>query len=283
MSQRETLSEHRSCVYLGWGFREGEFFMELRNLRQGPRWIAALALLWNTGCAPQKVAFEPGPLNNEKNNCSTDLGKTTVLTKMLFIIDMSGSNEGTENCTLGSGCTDPSKKMRFGSVDAFFDDYASRSNFKWNFNIFQGTTAMNLVNGFGDAAAMQSGINTFLAKKDEGNTPYLAALNLAEQTIAADPDLLSAKKPQYLIVFMSDGQPTDATGEMLENEVDRIVNLSPGRITFNTVYYGTGAATEAGLLETLAQKGNGHFLNTNTNPTGLDFAIKDVINVPCPN
>lgn len=251
-------------------------------MRQELRWIAALALVWNSGCSPQKVLFEPGPLNNEKNNCSSDLGKTSVLTKMLFIIDMSGSNEGTVGCSLGSGCTDPAKKMRYGSVDAFFDDYATRTNFNWNFNIFQGTTAMNLVNGFGDANAMQNGINAFLNKTDEGNTPYLAALNLAEQTIAADPDLNSAKKPQYLIVFMSDGQPTDATAETLENEVERIVDLSPGRVTFNTVYYGTGAATEAGLLESLAQKGNGHFLNTNTNPTGLDFAIKDVINVPCP-
>lgn len=201
---------------------------------------------------------------------------------MLFIVDTSGSNQGSSGCKLGSSCTDPGKQMRSGSIDKFFDDYGSRSNFQWNVEYFQDTYANSLINGFGNGSAMQAAMSQFMTIKDQGQTPYLAALSLAENTIKNDPDLNSSLDPQYLIVFMSDGQPTDTDATGAVNEVRDIVGLSPGKITFNTVYYGAGAATEAGLVQSMAQAGNGHFLNTNTNPTGLDFEIQDVINVPCP-
>jgi hypothetical protein len=84
------------------------------------------------------------------------------------------------------------------------------------------------------------------------------------------------------VVFMSDGQPTDSNTTALTSEVQSIVNLLPGKITFNTVYYGNNDAMAAGLLQNMAQVGGGNFLNTATNPMGLDFAISDLIVVPCP-
>jgi len=172
--------------------------------------------------------------------------------------------------------------MRYGSMDKFLQDYGSHANFSWGFDVFADTSATAMVNGFGGAPIMQSALNSFYNTPDGGQTPYMAALNLAESTIQNDPDLHSSLNPQYLIVFMSDGQPTDSTAAQLTSKVSEMVSLSPGKITFNTVYYGPGVATEAGLLQSLAQTGNGHFLNTNTNPSGLDFSIQDVVAVPCP-
>src|SRR5665213_2237055 len=132
---------------------------------------------------------------------------------------------------------------------------------------------------------MQTALNTFMTMVDTDNTPYMAALNTATMDIANDPDLHSTSHPQYIVVFMSDGQPDGAgdTPDAITAQVKTLVNLLPGKITFNTVYYGNGDAMAAGILQGMAQNGNGNFLNTSLNPTGLDFKISDLVNVPCPS
>src|SRR5690242_19480894 len=110
----------------------------------------------------------------------------------------------------------------------------------------------------------------------------MAGLLLATQAIQNDPDLHSKKNPQYIIVFMSDGQP-DASYPVptILAQVGTMVKLLPGKISFNGIYYGDGDATAAGIIQSMAQTGHGNFLNTFTNPTGLDFQISDLIRVPC--
>ena len=283
-------------------------------------WIVLVALTGATACT-QKVAFSPSGADKSANSaagvgtggtapgttgtgggsggtpssggpgtCTGNIGSTTELTKMLFIIDMSGSNELAPGCTIGTNCTDPDKKMRDGSMQKFLNDYGVKSNFDWSFEVFNGTTATPMITNsggspiFSTASAMQSALNNFMTMTDTDNTPYLAALQTATTTIANDPDLHSNNNPQYIVVFMSDGQPdgTGDTASAITAQISSIVALHPGKITFNTVYYGTGDATAAGLLQTMAQTGNGNFLNTSANPSGLDFQISDLINVPCP-
>jgi hypothetical protein len=266
--------------------------------------MSAIILMGMTACS--KVNFSPGNVPTDSSTqlgtspgtggggagggtCDSNLGTTKELTKMLFIVDMSGSNMGSPDCTLGSNCTDANKKMRAGSITRFFTHYGNRSNFNWAFETFQGSSANALIsNGMGastfsNADAMQNAIATFKTEADSGGTPYMAALNLATQTIANDPDLNAGTEPQYIVVFMSDGQPDagDAASTIL-NQVNTIVGMRPGKITFNTVYYGTGDATAAGLLQSMSQVGHGNFLNTTVNPTGLDFEIDDLVQVPCP-
>ena len=221
--------------------------------------------------------------------CSTTLGTTTVPTKMLFITDMSGSNQSAPGCTLGSNCTDEGKKMRAGSIQQFFTDYKARSNFSWGFDIFQGSTSSALINSgaptspiFSTAPAMQSAITTFKNMSDSGATPYMAALKLGTTLIANDPDLNPASLAQYIIVFMSDGMPNGSgdTAVNIVNQVKAIMALAPGRVSFNAVYYGPVNKTASDLLQSMATSGNGNFLNTNTNPTGLSFSISDLVNVP---
>jgi hypothetical protein len=231
----------------------------------------------------------PGGSGPGGGQCDSNLGTTKELTKMLFIVDMSGSNEGSAGCTLGSNCTDAGKVMRAGSISRFFTHYGNRSNFNWSFETFQGTGANALISSaagmptFSDATSMQNAIITFKSEPDSGGTPYMAALNLATTTIANDPDLNAGTNPQYIVVFMSDGQPDAGdTASTILSQVQTIVGMRPGKITFNTVYYGTGDATAAGLLQSMSQVGKGNFLNTSVNPTGLDFEIDDLVQVPCP-
>lgn len=221
--------------------------------------------------------------------CSTSLSTTTVPTKMLFVIDMSGSNESAPGCALGPSCTDEAKKMRAGSIQTFLNEYGSRGNFAWAFNIFKGTTSTALINNglptspiFSHANAMQTAITNFKGLPDSDLTPYMAALKLATTVISNDPDLKSPLNPQYIVVFMSDGQP-NGTGDTPSNilaQIKTITDLSPGRVSFNAVYYGPSNKTASDLIQQMATNGKGNFLNTNTNPTGLSFSISDLVSVP---
>lgn len=227
---------------------------------------------------------------NHAPTCTTTLETTTIPTKMLFIVDTSGSNQSSSNCTrTETSCTDRNKVMRAGSIQTFFNRYGSITHFNWGFLTFQGTSATALINNgnvnspkFSNAAAMQSAINYFKNNiRDTDSTPYGAALNMANLAITTDPDRNSASQPQYIVVFMSDGMPTDVTSTTsLNNRVRDLVGLLPGRISFNTIYYGGNNQQAADLMQGMANTGSGKFLNTNTNPTGLDFEIRNVINVP---
>lgn len=239
----------------------------------------------STGGGPGGGGTGPGT----GSQCDTNIGTTKELTKMLFIVDMSGSNQGSAGCTLGANCTDANKTMRAGSISRFFTHYGNRPNFQWSFEAFAGVDATPFITDssglpdFSNADAMSNAITAFKNSTDVGGTPYMAALNVATRTIANDPDLLSGQNPQYIVVFMSDGQPDSSdSASAIINQVNTIVGLRPGKVTFNTVYYGTGDATAAGLLQSMAKTGHGNFLNTVVNPTGLDFEIDDLIAIPCP-
>src|SRR4051812_27755046 len=82
-----------------------------------------------------------GPGGPGGTTCSGSLGTTHVLTKMLFIVDQSGSNQSAAGCTVSATCTDPGKRMRGGSIQSFFNDYGSKTNFQWSFDVFSGTTS----------------------------------------------------------------------------------------------------------------------------------------------
>ncbi len=249
-------------------------------------------LLCFTACS--HVNFVPPDGVIKSTSCSGNLTTTKVQTKILFVLDMSGTNQSDVGCILGPNCTDPEKTMRAGSIQKFVADYGSHSNFTWGLETFQGTSAVALTRsgsgtfaGFSQLSGFETAIAQFKNMIDAGDTPYLSALDLAASLIAQDPDLHSATKPQYLVVFMSDGQPygdpTNAgTEETILSELQYLMSLEPGRITLNTVYYGVNDMAASGLLSKMAKSGDGNFLDTTTNPSGLDFQISDLINVPCP-
>ena len=247
------------------------------------------------GCS--QVGFNPTSLSGATaasstsgSTCNNNLGTTKIPTKMIFVVDMSGSNQSAPGCSVSSTCTDPGKAIRGGSIQKFLNDYGSHTNFGWAFDVFFGTSSTALTGDgsstapiFVNAAAMQSSINTFMGMTDQGDTPYLAALANVQATIANDPDLNSSSNPQYVVVFMSDGQPdADESLSNILSAVSGIVALAPKRVTFNSIYYGTSDPIASSNLQQMATTGNGNFLDTNSNPTGLDFSIGDLITLPCP-
>jgi Mg-chelatase subunit ChlD len=240
---------------------------------------------FSSGANSESSNDASGGIVHQPNSCHTQLLQTTIPLKLLFVVDMSGSNFSNPG-------SDPNKVMRAGSIQQFFNDYNAKTNFSWGFIGFQGSSAEALItNGSvssprisSDKNDMQSAIDNFKGQADSGNTPYKAALNMAKQVISADGASASANT-KYVVVFLSDGMPTDypntSTGDsQINSDVQSLVNLIPGRVSFNTIYYGPDDPSASGRLKNMATAGGGEFLDTNANATGKSFYISDVIKIP---
>ena len=110
-----------------------------------------------------------------------------------------------------------------------------------------------------------------------GGTPYRAPLNQTLATIESDitADPVGARRTRYVIIFLSDGQPTDGsdTDGTALGAVDQLIALKSkaGDVTVNTVVLG---GSGAGLLMQMAQRGNGIFKSFPNGDT-LDFSDFD--------
>ena len=212
-------------------------------------------------------------------------------TKILFVTDMSGSNvDRTVNYINGqvveTDPTDPVKEFRYNAISDFVNTFRSKSNFDWGFITFQGTTASSAMSGFTDVNQMNSVLGNFRNQRDEGKTPYRAALARARAMIANDPELNVADKPNYVVVFLSDGFPTDnCSGTScptapVEDDVRSLVNVAgAGRVTLSTILYGgPRTLTDAEkLLKTMSSIGRGQYAYVNTQNRSSGFKIDDVI------
>lgn len=239
--------------------------------------FAALTLFSFQNCS--KKTFNQDPDNDVYYSCHEELTKITTPVKLLFVIDISGSNNPYE------GNTDPNKEVRGDSIQEFFDQYKQYSNFSWGIHVFAGNKASTLIGNNSSPEftnsinTMQNAIDYFFDLADKGNTPYRHALALAHKAIQQDSTYTSETK--YVVVFLSDGAPNphvaDAT---LQSDINDLLSIRPDQISFNTIYYGDLSEETADRLEMMADVGKGQFLDTNTNSTGKYFEISHIVNVP---
>lgn len=270
--------------------------LNMRRLRQTALMLAVVfPLAFFQNCA--ETVFSGVETNNSQGDpdevgpsCREELQNLTVPTKLLFVVDVSGSNFSNGP----GGGTDPNKTVRQGSIQAFFNTYQAKLNFSWGFNVFNNNDSRALIGAGGaqnppisgsgsfsnTASVMQSAITNFGSLPDTGSTPYLPALQLARNMISADPDL-AVNNTKYIVVFISDGLPNPSVSDdVLSATVQDIVSLASNRVSVNTIYYGPANIQASQRLLLMAQAGGGYFLNTNVNPAGLSFAISDVISIP---
>lgn len=223
-------------------------------------------------------------------SCVSVLQSITVPVKLLFVVDVSGSNVQGQG---GDPASDPNKSYRGGSIQAFYSDFKSRSNFNWGFETFQGSGAKALISSgmppmtsaifSPNASDMQSAITAFQNTPDAGNTPYAAAMQMAQQAIQNDVD--ASGQAKYVVVFLSDGQPNPSLSDnQLSQLVHDLVNAKPGQVSFNTIYYGAPDLEASTRLLNMSKDGGGQFLDTNIT-NGRTFPISNVVaipGVPCP-
>lgn len=193
--------------------------------------------------------------------CAIEPTTQASYTKILFIVDKSGSN-------VNPG-TDPTGMYRVGTISAFYDIHKLNQFTKWGLISFQGAgataeikDASGLVGGFSNDISVITTAVQSLAANNSGGTPYQAAIGSASSTITNDVAQNPNERSKYVVVFISDGEPSPAvTDPVLELDVTNLIAL--GDVTFHTVYYGPANAAASARLLRMANWGRGKFLDTN--------------------
>lgn len=261
--------------------------------------MLAVSLFAVVNCSNQKLSSAPASSGSGTNNgaggddatgtvnqpCQDQLKQITIPVKVLFIVDVSGSN--ASNGGTGYVGTDNGKAKRAGALNNFKNLYASKTNFHYSFTYFSGQSSSALI-GYNlttpaftqsnDAAILGQAITTFQSIPDSGETPYVAALDMG--AVALQNDTIRTSDTKWSVIFISDGMPNpDVPDATLVSKVQAITSKIPGQVTFSTIYYGPNDQTAAARLNMMAQAGGGKFLDANTS-TGYNFQITDVITVP---
>lgn len=236
------------------------------------KFLLVTALL-TIGCSNDNFKIvDTDPLKTTGSGLSTchNFEGVSQKLKIITVVDNSGSTDAT----------DPTKDFRGKILNHFVTDFSAKTNFTWNLSYFAGSSAKSVIYQsddqhptFTNADNMKTGINQYLAIAAGGSTPYKAALQMVKSAIQNDSDYLSDKKnTNYVVVFMSDGMPTDFGDPVDEFELQKAVVelmlLSPGRLTLSTIYFNLSPDPELSVptaittLQRMAITGGGQFANT---------------------
>lgn len=233
---------------------------------------------------PSQPTLPEGP------SCKDVLETTQAELRILFMSDNSGSTADT----------DPNHMYRVQTLERFLTDYGSKTNFTYNFNYFSAsvsiynpatnaftTNASTVSAPFGNSAALSSALTLYKTRAPSGGTAYLAAFNRLKSILSADLEA-NGNKYQYVIIFMSDGEPTDISGgaatitQTLMTRVNEIKTLASDvdvSLSFSTVYFGPNNSDVAKQnLKTMSTAGGGQFIDTN-DLNGDALKIDDLITV----
>ncbi|MGE3757788.1 MAG: hypothetical protein AB7H97_08530 [Pseudobdellovibrionaceae bacterium] len=243
------------------------------------------------GSQNQDVIQTPDSENqvSQEPQCQiSDVGTELVKpTKVLFIVDQSGSNLGDP-----PPGNDPYKTFRMNVIQDFYNRHHQKTLLSWGFISFKESLAKALINSgvqssaifSNDSASMAQAIDVFSNISDGGNTPYKEAMKMARELISSDL-ATSPIETEYLVALITDGEPSDYCSNGLlncpgvEDAIDKdlkdVVDLSPSRIKIGTVYYGKENLTATARLQRLAKLGGGQFVDANkTSEIKLDNVIR---------
>jgi hypothetical protein len=203
--------------------------------------------------------------------------------------------------------TDPSCKYRCSTLESFIGSYGSNTNLTYSFSYFSSdvtewdmsaldflSAGTNTLHPFGSSSGLSSAV-TYFSKHvgPGGDTGYGEAFSAMETIISNDE--AAGNTENYVVVFMSDGQPTDITctsGSGRDNDcvanaaittlVKDLLKTSSAngksQATVSAVFFGSASDSDSvSNLTTMASVGGGQFVNANVNS---NIVINDIITVP---
>lgn len=222
-----------------------------------------------------------GDTSGSTSSSSTcTVSTTSESLRIIFMVDNSGSTADT----------DPSEYYRITAVQNFLSAYGSNANFTYGFGYFAGDSAYlydastgtfssNASSPFGSASFLSAALTAYENVPDDGDTPYQAAFQTVQSAISKD-----STTSNYVLIFMSDGGPTDLNSPIdtsIVSIVDNLKTITENKghlITVSSVYFGPDDDSDAkDHLEVMASEGGGQFFDTNTT---TELEVDDIITVP---
>lgn len=227
-----------------------------RFLLPGALLLAAAACTDVDLLKPRTDEVQKGIATVEGRFCTDDPDTLVFPVKVWFVIDDSGSMQQN----------DPNQN-RYEQPKALAERMEKPGVFFFGGETFAGDAngARRFTNPdrFTDSAATFGANVDAVKNPGNGGTPYLAALNFTFGELSDDvrKNPVLARRSRYVILFLSDGAPTDSQPPQILDAVKTIMSLKDevGAITLNTVFLGGPTGTTQSLLETMATEGGGVF------------------------
>jgi len=244
--------------------------------------FAVLAVTAAVGCTNTGLHRDIGPpdpphkdtVNVDGTFCTEDPSTLKFPVKIWFAIDDTGSMQNndpnmaryTAAIGLANALVDTSGSIYYGGI-VFADTGASPTR-----DLLNPVPPYFTNNKATFIAAIQATQNP-----GNGGTPYIAPLNITYSDILQDiqTDPVIAKRTRYVIIFLSDGQPTDGAGDQAYYAaVDQIYGLrsQAGDVTLNTVLLGGSDPGAGPRLMEMAVHGHGIYKSF---PNGDQLDYKD--------
>lgn len=201
-------------------------------------------------------------LKTQGNICSDLPAELGLNTKILFVVDKSGSNSAT----------DPNNVLRAGSMRNLINQYVGNDHIFWGLIEFHNDGATFLIENAtdpvtyftNDSNEALAAVSRFENLPDTGSTPYLAALSRARDAVQSDiVNSAEEMMSNYNVIFISDGQPDPVASNpdsAIMASVQNLIALSRGNIHLSTIYYGPDNAGAELRLQDMADKGTGIYM-----------------------
>lgn len=199
------------------------------------------------------------------------------------MVDNSGSTKGT----------DPKDVYRSQTLRNFIQTYGYKENLTYSFAFFSTQAyfydsktlkySSNPKSAYGDSGYLSQALQRFERLKSMTWTKYRQAVDGLQEMITKDE--ISSGEDDYVVVFMSDGQPTDIAKPVDSNlsgmirTFKKAVESKGHSVTFSTVYFGPEKDRDAiQHLKVMAKEGGGQFVDANE--VGAALNIADIITIP---
>lgn len=224
--------------------------------------------------------------------CSAQPEATKNYTKIMFLVDKSGSNDAGQYPD-GSPYpgSDPDDTFRFDLINEYIEKHKTNDELMWGMIAFENAAGIAYINGQNDQVPIfvpygpkvSAALTRLKVDIDEGKTPYRGALNMAMQAITNDRTQSAEQglQPTYVVVLITDGAPSDymigSSNLVDEGAIDADVQSLTGTdTTLSTVYYGVeNSQTSSDRLQRMARIGGGKYSNmTESGKVPIDSLIK---------
>lgn len=217
---------------------------------------------------------QPSPTDT---TCKETLGDNTENLKFIFMLDNSDSTHST----------DPGKVFRSKVIMDFLTTYKAKTNFQYFLGYFNhdyeiydkisGSFTESPTSMFENNLEMGDAVTKFISEPSPNGTKFRKAFDGIKLGLNT-PDASTSK---YIVVFMSDGMPTDlddSISDRIQDAVDLVSGIKTERLTLSTIYFGSGAVgAHLDLLKAMAATGGGKFINTNET---TEFKLDNVVTIP---
>lgn len=239
--------------------------------------LIVFSLLLCSACSDVSlVRIKRGPSEAQGKGqfCISPPTEINVTTKILFVVDKSYSNQviylpGGDSLP----GTDPGAVKRGGAIDFFVQEHAGRPHFRYGLVAFQEDYGQSYITdtetglpGFTpEESIVYQATQALRENYDNGETPYLQALQMALQVVQNDANHYRDERATYHVFFLSDGIPTvGQEDEQIFALVEQLKNA--GTLNLSTGFYGDyGDLTEEAKqrLREMARIGGGKFIDFN--------------------